>query len=55
LKSAPAEKQLPVPVTISARMAPSARAAPLARANASSSSGVMLLRLSGRSSVMTPS
>src|SRR5687768_1707804 len=54
LKSAPEEKHEPVPVMTTHRISRSARAAALAVANASSSSGVMLLRLSGRFSVMTP-
>jgi hypothetical protein len=54
LKSAPAEKHAPVPVMIRQRSSRADRAAATAAAKASSSSGVMLLRLVGRSRVIVP-
>jgi len=51
-KSAPAQKLLPLPVTTTARNSRSSRARAIASRKPPSTSGVMLLRFSGRLSVI---
>jgi len=51
-KSAPAQKLLPLPVMTTARSARSSRARAIASRKPPSTSGVMLLRFSGRLSVI---